>query len=206
MNTENKFKESKNTPNNFYKKLQIAEAKLSEAKKYLFKAKSIIENNEMIIDTYRSMKLSLINTLKSLFSDEKPSILSLRYLELTNDIIPVINKIIRANPSIETLDLEGNLLTDEGVPYLCDIISYCPGKLSTIHLDFNFISSFGAWQILESISERDNKIKSNNYSKINSITLSFNKFLNYNDLYIKAWDFLNQNNFDVSSVIEKKYL
>lgn len=205
-NLEAKLKESSKTILAMKNKLQSADEKLEAAKIYLAKAKAVIENNEITIETYRSMKLSLLQTMKSLYQDEKLSSLSLKYLEMTDDFLPVINKIIKSNPTIETLDLEGNLITDEGIPHICDIISYCTGKLHTINLEFNHISANGAYEILNAISTRDSKIKTSGNNKIAHIKLSYNKFENNNDLYVKVWKFIESNNIDVRAIIDKKHL
>ena len=141
---EAKLKDASKKMFDYKNKLKIAETKLAEATRFLYKAKAIIENNEITIETYRSMKLSVLDSIKSLFTDEKSSLLCLKYIELRDDFIPVINKIIKANPYIEILDLEGNLISDEGILLICDIITNCFGKLHTINLEYNFITAIGA--------------------------------------------------------------
>lgn len=152
------------------------------------------------------MKLSLQETLKSLYMPEKVVKLSFRYTELTDSYIPVIHRILKANPAIQTLDLEGNLISDEGVKHICDIISACPGRLSSINLDFNSITPYGGLKLLNSVSERDKKSKTPGTSKISSITLSFNKFDNCNDLYAKAWEYFEKKGIEIKNIIDKKHL
>lgn len=201
---ETKLRESLNALSITKEKLKISEAKLNEAKIYLHKAKAIIENNELIIETYRSNNHRILSGFSSLYMEEKAKILSLRYVELTNDFIPVLNQIIRANPSIEILDLEGNLISDKGALLISEIISGCPGRLHTINLEFNQISGNGAWELLKAISVRDSRPKVS--SKISSIALSYNKFENYNELYIKVWECLQESGIDIKSIIDKKNL
>jgi hypothetical protein len=187
-------------------KLAITEDCLKEAKSYLVKAKTIIENNEIQIETYRSRKISLIQTLKSLFSDSKLNSLSLKYLELEDDFIEHLGKILRLNPTIEFLDLEGNKFTDKAAVELSEIIAYSPAKLSTVNLEFNFISPEGAWELLKGIRLREAKSKAVTNSRISQIKLSFNKFTSDNDLFAKVWDFLEENKVEARRYIDRKFL
>lgn len=152
------------------------------------------------IEYFRTMKVKVLSLVKELFQPNcSLSLLSLRFMELEDGFIPTILRISDRFPTITTLDLEGNLLTDKGAYVLADFL--CKGKVRVTHinLSFNRIGLDGAWKLGESIRERDQEIVKFTSSqaaippiRIEEIRLSFNKIKSSAALYGKIWDVMKK--------------
>lgn len=170
------------------------------------KAKILIENYEISIETIRSTKTSLLDSIKSLFNDEKITELRLNHLDMTDEYMSPIYKIIKNYPTIETLQLEGNLISDSGAFTISEIISNISSMLKVINLNFNLITGTGAWKIANAIAVREGKSRSFNFSKIQVVNLSFNKLASQNELYLKVWDFLDLASKDIRGLFDRKFI
>jgi ferritin-like metal-binding protein YciE len=148
----------------------------------------------------------LLNTIKSLFSDEKMTELRLNHLDMTDDHVFPLQKIMKNHQNIENIQLEGNLITDLGAEVIAEIIANVSGTLKVVNLNFNLITAQGAWKLVRAIAVREGKSRTFNFSRIQEVEISFNRLESHNELFVKTWDFLDLASFDIRGLFDKKYI
>ena len=203
---ENRLKNMKKKVDFYKSKYLDAENKLVHLKEYLKKAKVLIENSDIAMETMRSTKFAILQSLKSLFAEEKPNSFKLNHAELTDEFTIPLKRILKLYPTIENLQLEGNLITDTGAQAISEAILSLPVSLKSINLNFNLITPKGAWQMIRSIADRQLHQKAQIPNRFQELSLSYNKFENYNDLFVKAWEYLDSTTSNIRSVFDKKYI
>lgn len=182
---EQKLIESETQTSSLQSKLQNLQKDL----KSVIKERDVLtdgkEEKEANAEKYRTMKIKALKVLIKFFSVETPKVLHLRYLEIDNSFIPIIGNMLKRHPSIESLDLEGNFLTDEGAKLISEIISYSDSNISDINLSYNKISTEGAWLIVQAMKIRDET----KFKKVKSVNLIHNLIEKPADIFLKAWDY-----------------
>ena len=153
------------------------------------------------IEYFRTMKMKVLSIVKELFLPASSLVtLSLRFMELEDGFIPTVTRIAERLPNIQTLDLEGNLLTDKSAYALGDFLGKGKIRITVINLNFNNIGIDGAWKLAEAIRERDQEVERYAPSqqagippiKIEEIRLSFNRIKQSGALYSKIWDVMKK--------------
>ena len=147
--------------------------------------KQEITNQGEKVNLYRGMKIKSLRFFKSLLDTSKTLNADCGYLELGDSFMPLLVSSLLKFSSIDTLDLEGNLITDEGVAKICELILSGP-PIVKINLSFNQISIEGAWQIVQAVLIRDANAKGDAY-RIRKIDLSYNQ-IQSNEIYACAWE------------------
>jgi len=197
---ESKNKELEKGNRKLKAQVDSLEAKYGKMTKELSGHMDDSQSSSAQIEYFRTMKVKVLSLLKDLFQPNcSISLLSMRFMELEDGFIPTILNISERFPTLATLDLEGNLLTDKSAYVLADFLGNGKVRITHVNLSFNSIGLDGAWKLGEAIRERDQEIAKFAVSqaavppiRIEEIRLSFNKIKNSAALYGKIWDVMKK--------------
>ena len=182
---EQKLNDSEHLSNSLQIKFQKLQKDFKQISKERDDFRDLKEEKETEAEKYRTMKIKSLEVLKTLFSEESPKLLSLRYMELENSFIEIIAAIIKKYPSIEVIDLEGNFITDAGTKLLAEIILFNEGNLNELNLSYNKISAEGAWILVQAIKARDET----RFKRIKRVVMTHNLIEKSADIFLKAWEY-----------------
>jgi Leucine Rich repeat len=179
------------------KKIARLNNELDQKDKIIGQANEENKENSEKIETYNLLILRIYNFIENIYGRTPIKVINLQYMNLDDNMVQTIGKIIESNPSIETVNLEGNNITDKGVACFIDSIS--EGNLNTLNLSFNKITPQGAWDLLKAFQKREDTISKG----IKKIDLSYNYF-EEKELYIKVWEEIKPIRANYSIIKTKK--
>ncbi|OMJ95511.1 hypothetical protein SteCoe_1109 [Stentor coeruleus] len=144
----------------------------------------------------------LFDLLKNMFGKAQIFTLNMQYMNLDDSFLPTIFRIIEMNPNIESVNLEGNYFSDEGMKNMSVWISSCNGNLNYMNLSYNKITIEGAWELLKGFQTRENLL--NKITK--KVVLSYN-LLEEQDLFIKAFEAIKdiRENYSIIKIKKKDF-
>lgn len=143
------------------------------------------EKNELIerIDLCTILNCRLMDLIKQIVSKDTITELNLQYMNIENSFMPVLGNILEINPHIQTVDLEGNLIGDEGVQQFAEFLSNFSGNLNTISFDMNKVTVQGVWMLIDACVKRENNVN----KTMKKIRVNYNK-VEQNELFIRAFE------------------
>ena len=182
-------------------KLDQTELKAGKLTKELDAVRKKLEEVEIACEYYKALRGKALRLLGFMTKPvEEKKALSMRFMELDDSNIPVIVDILKQSPYADTLDLEGNKITNAGVKVLCEYLKSFTCRVATVGLNWNEIGDDGAWTLVEAMMERDFQIE-NNIAKVSQleapqklsrVNISFNHLPMHTALIKKTMHYLKR--------------
>lgn len=182
-NLEKKLKDFERYNLNSKKKIEILKKEIEAKERHIGIILNEKEELNEKFDLSSILTCRLMHLLKQLFAKVSTTTLNLDYMNLENSFIPVISRVIELNPQIESVNIEGNFIDDEGISLFSEFIPTCLSNLNYLNFSLNKISSQGAWRLFSSLVEREN----NTGKTIKKINLSYNCF-DQHDIFFKVFE------------------
>ena len=185
-------------------KLDAAESKARKLGKDFAMLKESHEELDITFDYYKTVKDQVLELLNFVTKPvDKKICISMRFLDLNDTHVPVLVEILKQCPYADTLDLEGNRITDLGVKILCQHLKSYSCRVASVLLSWNEIGEEGAWALVEAIMARDFEIENNIQleapQKLSKVVLSFNQLSAHTALINKTMQFLISKKKDIVS-------
>ena len=179
-------------------KLDQSESKNAKLTREMMQLKEKFENLNVVNQYYRTMKIKAVKLMADLVKPQSENkVLNMRFMELDDAQVPMLVEILKQCPSAESLDLEGNFLTDFGIKQLCEYMKTIECRVAYLNLNWNKVDLAGAWALAETIMARDFQVE-NNIAKTSAdqplrfirISLSYNKLSSHTSLIKKVMEYL----------------
>lgn len=216
LTSDKKLQESTAAYQALEKKYKDIETRNCNARKKIESLNKDIESKDKTIENCQKCKASLQEQLelsnllvvrlfdlfKNIFGKAQVFTLNMQYMNLEDSFLPTIFRIIDMNPSIESVNFEGNYFSDEGMKLMSAWICSCNGNLNYMNLSYNKITIEGAWELLKGFQTRENLL--NKITK--KVVLSYN-LLEEQGLFIKAFEAIKdvRENYSIIKIKKKDF-